>query len=151
MRASMGTVAALVLAACLVGGCASTTRVDYGGVMHPRELPGNAIQCSDQAWRSVDRVRPDVPGNLILLRLMRQDASASNSLWFAFDVDEAGSPVNIRFVRPEAYMRHATMREVILASAQALEQWRFQANGNPVFATGCETQFDFNYTMEYRP
>lgn len=117
----------------------------FGGVMNPQTLPTNAVSCADHQWQEVEHVPPNYPRDLIRFQLTRQDERSSDSLLFHYDVDETGSAVNIRFVEPETYMRHATMRKAILASADAIEQWRFHAEGETAYVTGCTTRITFAY------
>ena len=136
------------LAASLLFACAGTaTRVEYGGVMNPQSVPADALSCAGVEWYEVEQVSPRYPMDLVRFRYLRQDASASDSFKFSFDVDETGSPANIRFVSPEAYMRHATMRQAILATAEALEKWRFHAEGEPKYFAGCTTRMRFDYQV----
>ncbi|MGP1274282.1 MAG: hypothetical protein ACQRW7_02555 [Caulobacterales bacterium] len=74
-----------------------------------------------------------------------QSEYSLQALQFAFDIDETGSTRNIRLVEPLAYTRHATMREAILVSAEAIAQWRYDAEGEARYATGCATQMNFIY------
>lgn len=136
------------LAATLLCACAATPkRVDFGGVMNPQTVPANAVSCEDHEWRDVERVSPKFPMDLVRFWYFRQDANNSISLEFNFDVDETGSPANIRFVEPEAYMRHTTLRKAILATAEALEQWRYHANGEAEYVTGCDMQMNYEYQV----
>lgn len=143
---SFRTCLALCIAAFLLGACAPSTRVDFGGVMNEQSVPAETLSCSDVEWRKVERKPPDYPRELISFRILRQDRNALDSLVFSYDVDETGSPANIRFVEPESYLGHATMRKAILASAQAIEQWRFHAEGKPGYVVGCSTKMEFAFT-----
>ncbi|MGY6554354.1 MAG: hypothetical protein ACXIUM_07505 [Wenzhouxiangella sp.] len=151
LHVSLQTVAFLLLVVGFITGCASNIPFDYGAVIHAREAPATAMNCLEVDWQRVEQVPPDVSEDLVLQRLEGHDARASNSLWFTYDVDETGAPVNILFVRPESYTRHATMRELIRHAAEALEQWRFHANGSLAFVTACETKFEFHYSIEHLP
>lgn len=132
-----------LMGATLVG-CAST-RVDFGGVMNPQPVPADALICADVEWQAVDRVAPAYPPALAALHIMRQDPSTVRSFLMHYDVDESGATANIRFVEPEAFTRHATFRKAILASAEAIAQWRFEHGDQAFFATGCATAMDFEY------
>jgi hypothetical protein len=138
MFGTIGFVAALLV------GCAST-RVDFGGVMNPQPVPADAVACADVEWQSVDRVAPAYPPALVALHMMRQDPSTVRSLVMHYDVDDSGATANIRLFEPQAYTRHATFRKAILASAEAIAQWRFQHTDQPFYATGCATAMDFGY------
>ena len=117
--------------------------------MNPQTMPANAVSCEGYEWRDAERVNPVYPRDLVRLFYFRQDEAKLISLKFNFDVDETGSTANIRFVAPEAYMRHATVRQAILASAEAIEQWRYHAIGEPEYVTGCETRMNFTYEVDH--
>lgn len=132
------------LAGAVLAGCAST-RVDFGDVMNPQPVPADAVACADVEWQAVHRVAPAYPPALAALHIMRQDPSTVRSFLMHYDVDESGATANIRFVEPEAFTRHATFRKAILASAEAIAQWRFQHGDEALYATGCATVMDFGY------
>ncbi len=132
------------LVAFLLSACASN-RVDFGGVMSPVDAPVDAIRCTGSGWRNAARVEPVYPPELATFLYMRQDRTNLRSLRFNFDIDETGSTANIRFREPAEYTRHATMRKAILASADAIAQWRYETDGEAVYATGCSVQMDFLY------
>lgn len=132
------------LSALLLSACASN-RVDFGGVMSPVDVPVDSVRCARSDWRNVERVEPVYPPELSTFLYMRQDRTSLQSLQFNFDVDETGSTANIRFREPVEYTRHATMRKAILASAEAIAQWRYETDGEAVHAAGCRVQMDFLY------
>ncbi|MCC5994997.1 MAG: hypothetical protein JJU18_01335 [Oceanicaulis sp.] len=118
--------------------------------MNPTTIPATAVSCAGSGWRNAVRVRPVYPVDLMIFLYVRQDRSDLRSLEFSFDIDETGSTANIRFLEPSSYTRHGTMRQAVLAAAEAIEKWRYEMDGEAVYATACRTQIDFSYELETR-
>lgn len=132
------------LSAIVLSGCAST-RADFGGVMNPLSVPEDTVKCEVSHWRPVDRVAPVYPEDLAMYLFDAQVRSTSFSFDFTFDIDETGSTANIRYVGRAGYMRNSSVRTAIRASAEAIAQWRYEADGEVVHATGCTVEMDFVY------
>lgn len=137
---SAGLSAALVLA-----GCASD-RVDFGGVMSPAEPGANAIACRDSEFTPDVRHPPVYPGEVLAFLFYSQTYEDRRLLPFRFDIDAQGRTANIRFTGPENYHSHGALRQLVLASAEAIDEWTYAwpAQSEPIFTTGCQTSFDMH-------
>lgn len=140
-------IAALSVAAG-VSACVGSARPDLGGAMKAAEMPANAVTCPESGWRLAERVPPVYPPDLAMFNFMRQSAADTRALQYRFDIDETGSTANIRFVEPRDFLDHAATRQAIRAGADAIARWRYEAEGEEPFATGCRTQFNFEYRDE---
>jgi hypothetical protein len=130
-----------VCAGTLLAGCASD-RVDHGGVMSAAPHPADAVSCRGSGTSRVHGEPPSYPPAAAAFMYAAQSGEPRR-IEYAFDVDSEGRTVNIRFTGPGSYTRHAAMRSLILAGAEAISGWEYEWQEEPGFALGCMTSFDY--------
>lgn len=140
-----------VVLALMATGCVGDG-VEFGGVRKPAVgLAGQGMDCK-QAAPEITKLVPVVyPGDVIMFQMASGSASISERVLLAYDVDETGTPVNIRHVGDRECLRWTPCQKLVKASANAVEQWRLGWSGPAKYLTGCSFDLSIRYSERTGP
>lgn len=141
MRISLVCLLVLSLCGCVGDG------VEYGGVGAPRAIPATAIPCSDAGLKRAEDGQMHIPEEVSMFFMAAQAYQSINSMRLSYDVNETGKAINVSYIGPPEYLRHATRQKLIRAASDFLQSSRYAWPATPSFATDCE--FELEYVIDW--